>query len=94
MSQDQLFEQRIPGRIVVVALGFLYVWGISGLFGFARLASFSFLAVLVLLVIAIVWQLGNGAETVTSQPPDESATTENNSVGSAPNKSLERTREE
>jgi hypothetical protein len=52
-APDNAEDARVAGRVVVIALGCLYLSGTAALFGFGGLARFSFFAVLFLLVMAI-----------------------------------------
>jgi choline-glycine betaine transporter len=93
VSDDQ-FEKRLPGRFVVVALGFLYLWGISALFGLAELAGFSFLAVLVLLVLAVLSSLSQTRERSLGETAVEKASEKDELASAEVSKSGERAREE
>jgi hypothetical protein len=61
-------DPRLPGRLVVVALVCLYVWGISWLCGLGGLANLAFAAVPILILAAIIIRLSEKpARRMTNQ---------------------------
>jgi len=92
MTDDDL-DQRIPGRLVVLALICLYIWGVAWLFGFASLGSLAFLTVLLLLVIAILLSLAQGGKQSSSKLPEDVASQPHAQVGFRSKDSLDGTRE-